>query len=52
MNGQSKRTIEFMGGNFHAISIDRRQTILLSFIVNNPKNTVIGNIHQDPELLK
>ncbi len=52
MNGQSIRIIEIRGGNTHAIKPDKTESILLSFIVNNPKNTVIGNIHENPELLK
>jgi hypothetical protein len=52
MNGESVRVIEINGGNTHAITLDRKQAILLSFIVGGKKNTVIGNIHENPELLK
>jgi hypothetical protein len=52
MNGQSLRVIEFHNGNYTCIKPDRSEGILLSFIVNNPKNTVIGNIHDNPELIE
>jgi len=52
LNGESPRVIEFSDGNFHAVNAERTCSILLSFIVNNPRNEVIGTIHTTPELLK
>lgn len=53
MNGDSIRIIEIHGGNTHAITPKRTESILLSFIIkSNPKNKVVGNIHQNPELLE
>ncbi len=50
LNGESKRIIEFRGGNYHAIKPSRTETILLSFIVGQGNNRVIGNIYENPEL--
>ena len=53
MNGESIRIIEIMGGNTHAITPDRTQSILLSFIIkSNPKNEVVGNIYENSGLIK
>lgn len=46
LNGESKRIIYFSGGNFKAKTFDGKQSILLSFIVSNINNKVIGNIHE------
>jgi len=51
LNGESPRVIEFSDGNFHAVNAERTCSILLSFIVNNPRNEIIGTIHTTPELL-
>ena len=51
LNGASERVIEFRGGNCHAMKPDKTESILLSFIVNAPLNIVIGNIHENPELI-
>lgn len=53
MNGDSIRIIEMSGGNAHAITPKRTESILLSFIIkSNPKNKIVGNIFQNPELLE
>ena len=53
MNGESIRIIEMNRGNTQAITPKRTESILLSFIIkSNPKNKVIGNIHQNPELFQ
>jgi len=51
LNGESPRVIVFRGGNFKAVTFDGKQTILLSFIVNE-KNRIIGNIVENQEMLK
>lgn len=52
LNGESKRVIEFRGGNFHAVRLSRTDTILLSFVHHQKQNRVIGNIFENPELLE
>jgi len=52
LNGQSKRIIETRSGNTHAVTQDRTESILLSFILSGKNNEVIGNISQTPELLE
>lgn len=51
LNGESIRIVEFSGGNFRCIRPDRSAAILLSFVHDQNKNRVLGNIYQNPELL-
>lgn len=48
MHGESIRIVEYRWSNFSLIRPSGTDTILLSF---SPKCYVIGNIHQNPELL-
>lgn len=53
MNGDSIRIIEMIGGNTHAITPKRTESILLSFIIkSNPKNKVVGNKYYDKKLIE
>lgn len=53
MNGDSIRIIEMSGGNTHAITLDRTESILLSFIIkSNPKNKVVGNKYDDKKIIE